>query len=197
MRCPTAPTPPPTPTPSHTSRKGAWIISDFPQSLHVPLAYLAFAEIFAMEGEKDPSRREFAYQAFEKVIEYPPERNPSHAYALLRAGEVRRASDPTRALDLGRKAILSSLVPSQRCGPLIRERALGWVIDVYAEVGSGVHAVNFVRQLVLDENELALHIERLAARHEATGNRPEACRAVSALPAPFRQPLVDRHCAPR
>lgn len=177
------------------ARKGyLQIISQFPGSPYVPLAYLAFAELFAVEGEKDPSRREFAYQAFEKVIEYPPERNPSHSYALLRASEVRRASDPAEALDLGRKAILSSSMPLQRCGPLIRERALAQVIDAYASVGSGAKAVNFFRPLVVDENELVVHIDRLANRY---GKGSEACRAVSALPAPLRQPLMDRHCSPR
>lgn len=178
------------------ARKGyLQLISQFPQSPYLPLAYLAFGELFAAEGEKDPSRLEFAHQAFQKVIEYHPDRTSSYSYALLRAGEVRRASAPTEALDLGRKAILSSRVPSQRCGPLIRERALGWVIDLYAEVGSGIHAANFFRQLALDENELASHIERLAERQEATGNRPEACRAIASLPASLRQPLMDRHCA--
>jgi hypothetical protein len=46
----------------------------------------------------------------------------------------------------------------------------------------------------MDENELVVHIDRLAGRY---GKGPEACRAVSALPAPLRQPLVDRHCASR
>lgn len=55
------------------------LIKGFPQSRFIPNAYLSFAEYYFAEGEM-----ENALQFYQKVTEFPPERNPVYGFAVYK-----------------------------------------------------------------------------------------------------------------
>jgi len=57
---------------SNARRDYFMLIQQRPASPLVPLAYLAFADLFFDEAKGDPSKWELAAQAYMKVISYPP-----------------------------------------------------------------------------------------------------------------------------
>jgi tetratricopeptide (TPR) repeat protein len=59
-----------------------------PNSKYVPYAYLSFGELFFAEAKADPSRWEFAKQAYLRVVTSPPPRNSVYAYAWYKLGLV-------------------------------------------------------------------------------------------------------------
>ncbi len=65
------------------------LIQQRPSSRFVPLAYLAFADLFFDEARSDPSRWELATQAYQKVIGYPPPQNRAYGYAWYRLAHVK------------------------------------------------------------------------------------------------------------
>ena len=67
------------------ARKGYLeLIVQSPSSKLVPLAYLAFGEMFFSEGAANPSKWELAKQAYLKVLATPPPGNGAYAYAWYR-----------------------------------------------------------------------------------------------------------------
>jgi TolA-binding protein len=71
------------------ARKGYLeLIVQNPSSKLVPLAYLAFAEMFFAEGAADTSKWELAKQAYLKVVTTPPPGNAAYPYAWYRLGLV-------------------------------------------------------------------------------------------------------------
>jgi TolA-binding protein len=68
------------------------LLQSFPDSRFVPLAYLAFAEMFVDEARHDPSRIALAFQGFQEVAKYPPPDNPAYAWAKERMVQLREAA---------------------------------------------------------------------------------------------------------
>jgi tetratricopeptide (TPR) repeat protein len=64
------------------------LITQGPSSKYVPLAYLAFGEMFFAEATDDASKWEIAKQAYRKVLDTPPPANEAYAYAWYRLGFV-------------------------------------------------------------------------------------------------------------
>jgi tetratricopeptide (TPR) repeat protein len=64
------------------------LITRKPNSKYVPYAYLSFGELFFLEGKADPSKWEFARQAYERVVASPPPGNRVYAYAWYKLGLV-------------------------------------------------------------------------------------------------------------
>jgi tetratricopeptide (TPR) repeat protein len=82
------------------------LITKSPNSRYVPMAYLAFGELFAAEALDDPSKWELAKQAFLKVLTTPPPNNAVYGYAWYRLGYVLvNAGDRDGALHALDKAI--------------------------------------------------------------------------------------------
>jgi hypothetical protein len=92
---------------SAEARKAYFIlIQKYPTSHCVPLAYLAFAEIFFDEAERDPSKWELAAQAYAQVTKYPPPDDRVYGYALYKLAHVYwREGDLTKVRDAFLKAI--------------------------------------------------------------------------------------------
>jgi TolA-binding protein len=65
------------------------LIQQRPDSSYVPLAYLAFGDMFFDEARGDPSKWELAAQAYQKVISYPPPLNKAFGYAWYRLAHVK------------------------------------------------------------------------------------------------------------
>lgn len=65
------------------------LISQHPQSRHIPGAYLAFGEMFLDEGYKDPSKLPLAETSFQEALKYPPPDNRVFGFAHLELGRAR------------------------------------------------------------------------------------------------------------
>lgn len=109
----------------NSARQGYFqIISNQPASPFVPLAYLAFGELFATEAELDPSRWELARQAFLETAKYPATSSSVLAYAHLRTADTYlRTGDRPRALAYYKQAVSTASLPTQECGTYIHEQA--------------------------------------------------------------------------
>jgi tetratricopeptide (TPR) repeat protein len=62
------------------------LIKQHPSSRYIPAAYFAFGEMFVQEGKVDPSKWEFARQAYTEVIKFP--NDALRPWALWRLGQV-------------------------------------------------------------------------------------------------------------
>jgi hypothetical protein len=172
------------------------LIQRFPASPYVPLAYLAFGELFAEEAPRDPSKWALVQQTYQKVIEYPGADSGVFAFGQLRLGQAyHQQNEDAKALDLSRQAVISARDARQQCGAQIRSKAVEQAVEAYAGAGQPARALAFFRALVPDEDSLAVAIGMLAEHYGERGRRADSCRVVSALPAPQKSGLVMTFCA--
>jgi TolA-binding protein len=68
------------------------LIRTSPQSKYIPNAYFGFGELFYAEIPSDPSKAQLAEQAFLEVIKFPAPKNEVFPDALLRLGQVAKAT---------------------------------------------------------------------------------------------------------
>jgi hypothetical protein len=64
------------------------LIKDHPTSLHVPLAYFTFGELFRLEGLSDASKNPLAVEAFKQVAKYPAPQNRAQCLSLERMARL-------------------------------------------------------------------------------------------------------------
>ena len=64
------------------------LIKQKPNSKFIPNAYLAFGELFFNEAQGDPSKWDFAAQAYTEVIKFPPEKSKVYGYAWYKLAYV-------------------------------------------------------------------------------------------------------------
>ncbi len=82
------------------------LVQKAPPSRYVPLAYLAFGELFSDEAASDPTRWDLAVQAYEQVAKYPPPENKAYGYACYKLGyALWNQGKLQRAVDAFRKTI--------------------------------------------------------------------------------------------
>jgi tetratricopeptide (TPR) repeat protein len=149
------------------------LVSKYPDSGLVPLAYLAFGELFAEEAERDPSKLALAKAAYDQVLRYPAPRNTAYAYALLR--QATTEPDGPRALAGFAKTLDATRnYASLPCATLVRERAIAGTTRVYVEVGRPDRAAQFLRTK-LDSGELESALSMLADEYVSAGKTSDAC----------------------
>jgi tetratricopeptide (TPR) repeat protein len=110
------------------ARKGYLdLIVQNPSSKLVPLAYLAFAEMFLSEAATDASKWELARQAYLKVLATPPPGNGAYAYAWYRLADVLlNQGDRGAALQALDKAVdVATTFPQLPGSAALREEAEG------------------------------------------------------------------------
>lgn len=153
-----------------------------PSSKLIPLAYLAFGEMFAAEAETDPAKWEIAKQAYLEVLKYPAPDNPVWVYAQLRRGDALRPGRDPGAID-SYSRVLAGLAaqPDARCAAEIRSRARAGLIEVFAEVGAPDKAFGFFRVKLGDADGRAAMRELVEVLRKA-GRAKEACEAARAVP---------------
>ncbi|MFO0565857.1 MAG: hypothetical protein U0263_09350 [Polyangiaceae bacterium] len=159
-----------------TARKRYFeLISQFPRSRLVPLAYLAFGELFAREAESDPTKRELAVQSYAEVLKYPPPENVVHAYASLRHGDMRRGSDDTQALASYKRARDAAGSPRRlrRRSGAAREDGM---VDAYFGVGAPDRAFLFFRGATSEARARDM-LRSLAQALRKAGKTADACAA--------------------
>lgn len=158
------------------------LVQRHPTSGLIPLAYLAFGEMFAAEAASDPSRWALADAAYREVLKYPPPANSAFALARLRSAEAVRSTDPTRALgDFSSAHRAAREHAGQPCGEYVARIALQRMVDVYAEAGQPEKAWAFFRAQAGEQPAASLLLA-LARLYRAAGKTAEACRALSAVP---------------
>jgi hypothetical protein len=123
------------------------LIQKFPTSPLVPYAYLAFADLFFDEAEKDPSKWQLAKQAYTEVLKYPPPKNEAYAYARHRLGLVDvQAGDAPRALSDQRGALTAALTyTSLPLAAETAEAARRGLVEAYATAGQPEQAFQFFK----------------------------------------------------
>lgn len=159
------------------------LVSKYPRSRLLPLAYLAFGELFAREALSDPSKLDLATASYTEVVKYPPPDNAAYAYAMLRLGDTRRERDDAQALSSYKKAFEAlQQFPSLPCAAELRQGAGDGLVDVYARVGQPARAWVFLQASAGDERARTLFTD-LCARYEKAGRAADACAAARAAGA--------------
>jgi tetratricopeptide (TPR) repeat protein len=64
------------------------LIKKKPNSKYIPNAYLAFGELFFNDAQGDPSKWDFAAQAYTEVIKFPPAASKVYGYAWYKLAYV-------------------------------------------------------------------------------------------------------------
>ena len=155
------------------------LVSNEPKSPFVPLAYLAFAEIFRRESEADPSKIELARQSYREVAKYP--NSGVHAYARLRLAELEvKRGDDQEAL----AGYFSALETARResdtaCGERIVEAARAGLVSAYVAVGRPDRAWAFLARAAPGPEREEL-LWQLIDAYLKVGKTSDACAALSA-----------------
>ena len=158
------------------------LIQGFPYSPWIPSAYLAFGEFFLAEGQADPAKLDYAKQAYEKVVQYPPPRNEVFGFAHYRLAQVHQLKqDYPSALSHFMKA--SEFVVNNgllRGSPVLGQTVRRSVIPVYAITGAPSKAEPFFKRFLTDPSspstnrQLMEMIDALVRAYLRDGKRVEA-----------------------
>jgi TolA-binding protein len=165
------------------------LVQKEPSSPYIPLAYLAFAEMFFREAEGDPSKLSFAAQAYEEVTKYPAPENPAAAYARYQLAQVRRREGQNeQALAHLKRAVEQALgFADLPCAAQVVARARADLVDVYALIGSPAKARSFFRTVsgdpAGDETRTLVMVAALAEAYVAANRPQEAVDALLAVPS--------------
>ncbi len=124
------------------------LITTFPQSRFVPLAYLALAEPLFEAAQRDPARAPLAEKAYQEVLRFPPPENRSAGIAHYKLAYVRWSrGDLAGALAEMTKAIeVCEAFPSPS-GAQLAGAARREITALYAAAGDPRGAVAFFSRL--------------------------------------------------
>jgi hypothetical protein len=168
-----------------TARRSYYeLIQKHPRSGLIPLAYLAFGEVFFAEAKSDPSKYPLSEQAYMEVARYPPPDNTAYAYAWLRIGDVHTATaDAMRALSDYKKAVeAAKQFPNLPCSQVIGDGAKEKLAKAFADSGDPGKAYVFFKAIVGDEGAKKM-MEQLVAVYRDQKKPTEACSAVRSTPS--------------
>lgn len=156
------------------------LIKKKPDSKYIPNAYLAFGELFFNEAQGDPSKWDFAAQAYTEVIKFPPEKSKVYGYAWYKLAYVFwNKGEIDKALNAFKKTIDFGTNYTQYPGAgKLADSARRDVIPVYALKGDPSAAYNFFRNISGDaqgSNDKTFHMmDDLGQNYLDTGHYPEA-----------------------
>ncbi len=133
------------------------LIKGFPQSRFVPHAYLSFAEFYFNEGDMGAAR-----QFYNKVTEFPPERNPVYGYALYKTAWA--AYNQENFQGSLRKFVevveFATSNPDARDAANLARQSRREMVLPYAMVGSPNRALEFFRRYTQNEEARARYASR-------------------------------------
>jgi TolA-binding protein len=177
------------------ARKGyLQVIMKWPKSPYIPLAYLAFGELFLRESDKDPSKLDLARQSYLEVLKFGPGERAGMLLATYRLGEVeQRAKEPAKAMAMLKRAIdTAAQWPDTLCAGPIDARARTGMVSAYAEAGRSERAYDFFRRLGgTDEPQAFGMVVSLA---EVLVSKQMADEALAALGAASSQKVWREDC---
>lgn len=145
------------------------LIKRFPQSPYIPHAYLSFAEFFFQEGEMGP-----ALQFYNKVTEFPPNRNKVYGYALYKsAWAYYNLENYQKSLQSFVEVIeYATKNPNATDGKNLARQSRRELVLPYSMVGSPSQALAFFRRVATDQEQAFELLERLAELYFDTGKWP-------------------------
>ncbi|RLB53231.1 MAG: hypothetical protein DRJ42_12505 [Deltaproteobacteria bacterium] len=145
------------------------LIKGFPQSRFVPTAYLSFAEFYFTDGDMRA-----ASQFYNKVTEFPPERNPVYGYALYKsAWAAYNVENFEGALRKFVEVVeFANSNPDARDAENLARQSRREMVLPYAMVGSPNRALEFFRRYTPDEASAIDTFESLGELYFDTGQWP-------------------------
>ena len=146
------------------------LIKGYPQSRFIPNAYLSFAEFYFNEGEMAASLR-----FYDKVTEFPPERNPVYGYALYKSAWAHYNTENFRdsLQAFVRTVEFATANPEATDAANLARQARRELVMPYAMVGSPNRALEFFRRYAQTDEQAASMLESLAELYFDTGKWPE------------------------
>lgn len=155
------------------------LVQSSDKSPFVPLAYFAFGELFRAELGSDPSKVQFAMQAYNETLKYPAPENPLWEVALVRKAEL-------SAMSGDGELVMSSLHAMVRANSKPRcveglSRAVETMLPpAYAATGRPEKAAAFFATFGIDE-VTARMTARLARLYITQQKKPDAVAALRGL----------------
>jgi TolA-binding protein len=171
------------------------LVQNSPRSGFMPLAYLAFGELFRKEAESDPSKLMLAQQSYQEVIKYPPPDNTSYAYAMLRLGDVQvKGDDKQNALNSYKKAIEAGAQYAQLpCAVAVASAAKKKMVVVYADVGAPNKAYVFFKTIAGEKDALEM-VADLAEVYRDLKKPKDGCEATRSASSSRLSQLQQELC---
>ena len=156
------------------------LIKKKPDSKYIPNAYLAFGELFFNEAQGDPSKWDYAAQAYTEVIKFPPEKSKVYGYAWYKLAYVFwNKNELDKALNAFKKTIDFGTNFTQYPGAgKLADSARRDVIPVYALKGDPGAAYNFFHNISGDQSgsndKTFKMMDDLGQNYLDTGHYPES-----------------------
>ncbi|MCC7538699.1 MAG: tetratricopeptide repeat protein [Deltaproteobacteria bacterium] len=165
------------------------LIKAFPTSKFIPNAYLSFAEYYFAQGDM-----EAAMQFYQKVVEFPPERNNVYGFALYKqAWCAYNLQDFRGSLQKFVEVIeFARANPDRPDARQMARSARSEMIMPYAQVGTPARALEFFRRYAENEQGAFELLERLAELYFDTGEWPKTIDTYHRLMQ--EQPSSSRVC---
>ena len=142
------------------------LIKSYPQSRYIPNAYLSFAEFYFNEGEMAASLR-----FYDKVTEFPPERNPVYGYALYKSAWAHYNTENFRESlqSFVRTIEFATENPDATDAANLARQARRELVMPYAMVGAPNRAMEFFRRYATNQEQANDMLESLAELYYDTG----------------------------
>ncbi len=165
------------------------LIKGYPASRFVPHAYLSFAEFFFNEADMGA-----ALQFYNKVVEFPPERNPVYGYSLYKsAWAYYNVEDFENSLQKFVEVIEFAMAnPESADSENLARQSRREMVLPYAMVGSPNRALEFFRRYTTSEEQAIETFETLGELYYDTGQWPNTIAVYQKLLA--EQPREDKVC---
>ena len=165
------------------------LIKGYPQSRFIPNAYLSFAEFYFNEGEMGASLR-----FYDRVTDFPPERNPVYGYALYKSAwahyNQENFQDSLRAF-VKTIEFATENTDANDAANLARQARRELVMP-YAMVGQPNRALDFFKRYAKDEAQAMEMLESLAELYYDTGQWDETIAVYHELMA--QNPRSSKLC---
>ncbi len=154
------------------------LIKGYPQSRFIPNAYLSFAEFYFNEGEMQASLR-----FYDKVTEFPPERNPVYGYALYKSAWAHYNVENFRESlqSFVRTIEFATENPDATDATNLARQARRELVMPYAMVGQPNRALEFFKRYATNDEQAMDMLESLAELYYDTGQWPETIQIYHTL----------------
>ncbi len=150
------------------------LIKNFPESRFIPNAYLSFAEFFFNDPENGDMNA--ALRFYQKVIEFPPERNQVYGYAIYKSAWAKYNLDNFQGAleDFARVIEFAERNASATDAENLARQARRELVIPYSRVGNPSRAFAFFQRYARDRAGALEMLEALAELYFDTGKWDEA-----------------------
>ena len=172
------------------------LVENHKRSLFVPVTYLRFGDLFADEGNAEPSKYSLASNFYREVLKYPAPDNVVFFYAALRRGMSHQAmGEHARALAAFKLAAEGeNSQPTAHCIAYLADQARHETIKSYLKAGRPRRAFQYFRLLSGDtggKDTKTITMVLQLSRHLAALRPPDA---VYLIEEALRRGASTSHC---